>query len=119
MGKDKKTKVKGGQNFSTKAVVMYGKTYKLDSLPATMVDNCGVYGLALKLNRSIAGMNADTHTDAERSTQIDATYDHLKLNQWNIIGVARLSKGDKKITDAAAKATKTELAVMKKLGLLE
>jgi hypothetical protein len=112
----KKKKAKGGQNFVSKSVTMYGKTYKLDSLPGTMQTNCGVYGLALKLNRSIAGMNADTHTDEERGRQIDATYDHLKRDQWNVTGEGKATL-KKKLDEAKVKATPTELVVLKKLGL--
>ena len=59
----KAKKAKGGQNFNEQSVTMYGKTYKLGSLPTTQISNCGVYGLAVKLNRSTAGMNTDTYTD--------------------------------------------------------
>jgi len=83
----KAKKAKGGQNFNEQSVTMYGKTYSWKNLPDTQKANCGVYGLALKLGRSTAGMNADTYTDAERSARIDETYETLKGNNWNKPGM--------------------------------
>ena len=106
----KKAKAKGGQNFSEKVVVMYGKTYSLPGLPETQQSNCGVYGLALKLNRCIAGMNASTHTDAERSAQIDKTYGHLKENSWNAPGTGRGGGIKKAELEAKVKEQEAKLA---------
>jgi len=119
MAEDKKAKAKGGQNFNTQSVSMYGKNYSWKDLPETQKANCGVYGLALKLTRSTAGMNKDTHTDAERSAQVDRTYEHLKANQWNVVGVSRDTvRVDKsKVAEIQEKGNATELAVLKKLGL--
>ena len=110
----KAKKAKGGQNFSELTVTMYGKTYSWKILPDTQKANCGVYGLALKLGRSTAGMNADTHTDAERSTQVDITYQTLKDNNWNKPGTGTRSA---KIDQAWAVASDSEKAILTKLGL--
>ena len=110
----KKAKAKGGQNFNEKSVTMYGKTYKLENLPKTQQDNCMVYGGAVKLNRSTAGMNTDTYTDAERSARIDETWETLKGNNWNKPGTGTRSA---KIDTAWANADETERAVLAKLGL--
>ena len=118
MSKDvtKVKKAKGGQNFSDLSVTLYGKTYKLESLPKTQQNNCGVYGLAVKLTRTTAGMNVDTYTDVERSASVEECYGHMKANDWNKPGTGK-STMKKKLDEAKEKATPVELAVLKKLGL--
>lgn len=96
----KNTKVKGGQNFNELSVTMYGETYKWDSLPETQQHNCGVYGLALKLGRTTAGMNKDVYNDKERSKAVKECWEHLKENHWNKPGTG---KGGVKKADLEAK----------------
>lgn len=110
----KKAKVKGGQNFNEKSVTIFGKTYTLSSLPETQQSNCAVYGLAVKLNRSTAGMNKDTYTDKERSEKVDEVYKVLKGNNWNKPGDGTRQP---KIKQAWEKADKNERVILTKLGL--
>ena len=110
----KTKKAKGGQNFNEKSVTMYGKTYKLEDLPETQQDNCMVYGGAVKLNRSTAGMNTDAYTDAERSARVDETWEVLKGNNWNKPGTGTRTA---KIDSAWAAANESERAILAKLGL--
>jgi hypothetical protein len=110
----KAKKAKGGQNFNELTVVMYGKTYKLLDLPKTQQNNCMVYGGALKMGRSIAGMNADTYTDTERSARIDETWETLKANNWNKPGAG---KREDKLKAAWDKASNSEKVILTKLGL--
>ena len=110
----KTKKAKGGQNFNEKSVTMYGKTYKLEDLPETQQDNCMVYGGAVKLNRSTAGMNTDAYTDAERSARVDETWEVLKGNNWNKQGTGTRTA---KIDSAWAAANESERAILAKLGL--
>lgn len=117
MAENETKKAKGGQDFNTKSVTMYGKTYRLDSLPKTQQDNCKVYGLAVKLTRTTAGMNLDTYSDKERSDKVEECWNHLKENNWNKPGEGK-STSKKKIDEAKSKATPEELAVLKKLGLV-
>ena len=107
-------KAKGGQNFNERSVTMYGKTYTLAGLPTTQQSNCGVYGLAVKLNRSTAGMNTDAYTDAERSTKVAEIYETLKANNWNKPGTG---KREDKLKSAWDKASETERVILTKLGL--
>ena len=107
-------KAKGGQNFNELTVTMFGKTYSWKSLPDTQKNNCGVYGLALKLGRSTAGMNADTHTDIERSTQVDATYNTLKDNNWNKPGTGGgggIKKAELQATVTAQRAKLDDMGI--------
>jgi len=110
----KAKKAKGGQNFNEKSVTMYGKTYTLSGLPQTQQSNCGVYGLAVKLNRCTAGMNSDVYTDVERSAKITEIYETLKGNNWNKPGTGTRSA---KIDQAWADANEAERAILTKLGL--
>ena len=110
----KAKKAKGGQNFNEKSVTMYGKTYTLSGLPQTQQSNCAVYGLAVKLNRSTAGMNTKDYTDTERSAKVAETYETLKGNNWNKPGTGTRSA---KIDQAWEQANETERAVLAKLGL--
>ena len=107
-------KAKGGQNFNELTVTMFGKTYSWKGLPDTQKNNCGVYGLALKLGRSTAGMNADTHTDIERSARVDETYNTLKDNNWNKPGTGTRTA---KVDQAWEIASDSEKAILTKLGL--
>ena len=110
----KTKKAKGGQDFNEKSVTMYGKTYTLAGLPTTQQSNCGVYGLAVKLNRSTAGMNTDAYKDEERSARVAETYETLKTNNWNKPGAG---KREDKLKSAWNKASGTERVILTKLGL--
>ena len=107
------------KDFVKQTVVLYNKTYTVVGLSDTIKGNLQLHGLVQKLVDSTAGMNAKDFTDVERSARIDKVYVNLKAGHWTVPGEAKVSKGDKKITAAASKATKHELAVMKKLGLLD
>jgi len=113
------TKRKMVKDFTKQTVVLYGKTYTVVGLSDTIKGNLQLHGLVQKLVDSTAGMNTKDFTDAERSTKIDEVYTTLKAGNWTQPSTAKVSKGDKKIQAAATKASKNELAVMKKLGLLD
>lgn len=113
------TKRKMVKDFVKGTVVLYNKTYTIKGLSDTIKDNLQLHGLVQKLVDSTAGMNTKDFTDAERSVKIDEVFTTLKAGNWTQPSTAKVSKGDKKILAAATKATKNELAVMKKLGLLD
>lgn len=107
------------KDFAKQTVVLYNKTYTVTGLSDTIKGNLQLHGLVQKLVDSTAGMNTKDFTDVERSAKIDEVYTTLKSGNWTQPSTAKVSKGDKKILAAQSKATKHELEVMKKLGLID
>ena len=110
-------KRKLSKDFSKLSLVLYGVTYKVSELTATLQNNCALHGLCQKLIDCTAGMNSKDYTDKERADKVAEVWAALKAGQWNKPGEGKATM-KKKLDEAKDKATPAELAVLKKLGLV-
>lgn len=80
--------------------------------------NIIAYGVKQKLADSCARSKDQTLTSQERTEQMDEVYSRMVSGDWNQKGIERQTL-NKKLKAAKEAATEAELAILRKLGLIQ
>ena len=103
------------RDWERKIITILGVEYDYNKLSPEMKDMAGFLGFGTKLVDNLAGMKA--YTSEEKTLKVDKVYDNLLAGNWRVPGEG-VQTMKKKMTEAKAKATPTELKVLEKLGLV-
>lgn len=103
------------RDWEKRTITILGKTYDYNELRPEMRDMCGFLGFGTKLVDNLAGMKA--YSPEEKLEKVDKVFNSLMKNEWRVPGEGKQTM-KKKMDEAKAKASDSELAVLKKLGLV-
>lgn len=103
------------RDWEKRTITILGKEYDYNLLPDKMKDMAGFLGFGTKLVDNLAGMKA--YSSEEKLEKVDKVFDSLMKNEWRVPGEGKQSM-KKKMDEAKGKASASELAVLKKLGLI-
>lgn len=103
------------RDWEKRIITILGKEYDYTGLSPEMKDMAGFLGFGTKLVDNLAGMKA--YSNEEKLEKVDKVFNSLLKNEWRVPGEGKQSM-KKKLDEAKAKASNSELEVLKKLGLV-
>lgn len=103
------------RNWVKRTITILGKEYDYKLLPEKMKGMAGFLGFGTKLVDNLAGMKA--YSSEEKLKKVDRVFNSLMKGEWRVPGESKQTI-KKKMDEAKEKASASELAVLKKLGLI-
>jgi uncharacterized membrane protein len=103
------------RDWEKRTITILGKEYNYNKLETEMQNMCGFLGFGTKLVDNLAGMKA--YSSEEKLEKVDKVFDNLVKGEWRVPGEGKQTM-KKKMDEAKAKASASELEVLKKLGLI-
>lgn len=109
------------RNWEEQTITILEREYDYAILSPKMKDMCGFLGFGTKLVDVLAGMKA--YSIEEKREKVDKVFDSLLKDEWRVPGQGRqntkkeLEEARRKMDEAKANASESDLEVLKRLGL--